>query len=80
MWTLFAIELVRPRTPTVSDTVFEVSLHRTIGARTMRTNGTMTLRATKLSLSGAVSLTLTCLHSGRPKPLTGMMFREAYFV
>ena len=29
---------------------------------------------------GAVSLTLTCLHLGRPKPLTGMMFREADFV
>jgi hypothetical protein len=48
---MFAIELVRPRTPCVTDTVFEVRLHRTIGARTMRTNGTMTLRATKLSLS-----------------------------
>ena len=30
--------------------------------------------------SGAVSLTLTCLHLGRPKPLTGMMFREVAFV
>jgi hypothetical protein len=30
--------------------------------------------------AGAVSLTLTCLHLGRPKPLTGMMFREADFV
>ena len=29
---------------------------------------------------GAVSLTLTCLHLGRPRPLTGMMFREADFV
>ena len=29
---------------------------------------------------GAVSLTLTCLHLGQPKPLTGMMFREADFV
>ena len=29
---------------------------------------------------GAVSLTLTCLHLGRPKPLTGMTFREADFV
>ncbi len=29
---------------------------------------------------GAVSLTLTCLHLGRPKPLTGMMFREADLV
>ena len=50
MWTLFAIELVRSRTPCVTDTVFEVRLHRTIGARAMRANGTMTLRATKLSL------------------------------
>ncbi len=30
--------------------------------------------------AGAVSLTLTCLHLGRPIPLTGMMFREADFV
>ena len=31
-------------------------------------------------LIGAVRLKLTCLHLGRRKPLTGMMFREADFV
>lgn len=29
---------------------------------------------------GAVRQTLTCLHLGRPKPLMGMIFREADFV
>jgi hypothetical protein len=32
------------------------------------------------SRKGAVSLTLTCLQLGRPKPLMGIMFREADFV
>ncbi len=36
--------------------------------------------ARDLTDAGAVSLTLTCLHLGRPKPLMGMMFREADFV
>jgi transposase-like protein len=38
------------------------------------------LRRNRPSPTGAVRQTLTCLHLERPKPLMGMIFREADFV
>ena len=51
MGALNAVKLVRPRTSSVSDAVFKVSLHQSICARAMGTHRAMAFRTAQLPLS-----------------------------